>query len=64
MPVAKRVRQLTLLNCSLATCFAAEVDSKLHLLEVSFKFSLNILHFTLVSVATAGHYFPYTDRKL
>ena len=23
-----------------------------------------ILHFTLVSVATGGYYFPYTDRKL
>ena len=37
-PVAKRVRRLTLLNCSLATCFAAGVHSKLQLLEVRFIF--------------------------
>ena len=32
--VAKGVSRLTLLNCSVATCFAAEVHSNLQLLEV------------------------------
>ena len=41
-PVAKRVCRLTLLNCSLASCFAAGVYSNLQLLEVSFRiFFLN-----------------------
>ena len=34
-PVAKHVHRLTSLNCSLATCFAARVHSKLQLLKVS-----------------------------
>ena len=32
--------------------------------QVSPHLQVYILHFTLVSVATAGYYFPYTDRKL
>ena len=36
VPVAKRVCLLTLLNCSLATCFAAGVHINLQLLKVIF----------------------------
>ena len=45
--IAKHVCQLTLLNCSLATYFAAGVHSKLQLLKVSLK-----LFFCSVSLRT------------
>ena len=48
VPVAKRVRLLTLLNCSLATCFAAGVHINLQLLEVSLKFFFNKPSYLLI----------------
>ena len=55
-PVAKRVHRLTLLNCSLTTCFAAGVHSKLQLLEVGFNFFFFFLNKPLYQLIYSYHF--------